>query len=724
MESKALGDADARIQSLRAHLGTAEDQPVDSEIPRQPRLESEEQLRRMMDYAPECIVMLDIDTGRFLDVNPMAEELFGLPRSKLLQVGPFDLSPTDQPDGPSQRLGRERIMEAVRGSVPVFEWWHCNGQGERFPCEVRLVRMPWGDREVVRGTIIDISDRKRLEIGERGRSEVLEKIARGEPLPQVLRTLVAAVERVLPGMICSVLLLDAEKQTLHLGAAPGLPDFYNDAIEGLRIGPEVGCCGAAAYHRHRVVARDVATHPNWTLVRELATRAGLRACWSEPVISLSGDVLGTLALYYREPRDPMAVELRVIETAAQLASIAIEHDHTQRLVEYMNETLRQRVAERTRELEETNRALQAAQDDLRLAAVSFETNDSIIITDHVGRILRVNSSFTRTTGYLPEEVVGKTTGFLRSDQHDQKYYLQLWAALKNRGHWEGEIWSRRKCGEIFPQRLTISCVKNALGQITNYVADGQDITEEKKAAADESAIRIARQVQQGLFPATMPRLCGYDISGAVRPAERASGDYFDFISFQRNQFGVVVADISGHGLGPALLMAQLQAYVRALSETSDDPAAILTNANRLFSQSEVGRFATLFLGQIDLVNRVFNYASAAQEGHIIRRNGDIETLDATTIPLGVEEDTLVPCGQKVQLAPGDLILLPTDGIEETFCDSRRFFGKEPMLEVARANRHRTAGQIIEALFGAARKFAAGLPQRDDMTAVVCKVVEE
>jgi PAS domain S-box-containing protein len=292
---------------------------------------AQQQLRTLIEYAPEAIVMLDVESGRFIDANPMAERLFGLSRQALLNTGPLALSAPSAFHGPSPERGRRMIEVALHGGAPVFEWWHCNAQGERFPCEIRLVRMPWADREVLRGTLIDVSDRKYLELSERGRRLILDGIARGSPLNDSLDGLVRMIEELLPGMICSVLLLNPETRCLHLGAAPSLPCIYNAAVDGLAIGPAVGSCGAAAFTGQRVIVADVTAHPNWAGFQPLANQVGFRACWSEPVMALSGEVLGTFAMYYAEPREPAPVELRAIELAAQLAGLAIEHDRAQRL---------------------------------------------------------------------------------------------------------------------------------------------------------------------------------------------------------------------------------------------------------------------------------------------------------------------------------------------------------------------------------------------------------
>ncbi|MGA2257421.1 MAG: GAF domain-containing protein, partial [Thermoguttaceae bacterium] len=326
-EERPLADYVEELKSLRARVASLEAACAKA---KDAHIEAEQRERALIDFASEALVILDVESGRFIDANPQAEQLFGLPRDKLLEVGPFDLSPPAQPTGVSNAFGRERIAEALCGGAAVFEWWHMNARGERFPCEVRLVRMPWGGRQVIRGSITNLVSRKQLELVQHGRLEVIERVARGFPLEDALETLVRRIQALSPGMICSVLVLDKKHNCLRLGAAPDLPDFYNVAIEGVTIGPDVGSCGAAAFSGKRVIAGDVMSHPNWVGFRQLAEKAQLRACWSEPILSLAGMVLGTFAMYYREPREPAPEELRTIEMAAQVAGIAIEHEQTQR----------------------------------------------------------------------------------------------------------------------------------------------------------------------------------------------------------------------------------------------------------------------------------------------------------------------------------------------------------------------------------------------------------
>ncbi len=372
---------DAEVESLREQLREAQ----------AARRESEERLHTLFSYAPEAIVMLDAETGRFIDVNPRAEVLFGLSREQLIELGPIDVSPAYQPGGVSSLESANTHIQAVIDSAEsTFEWWHCNAEGQQFPCEVRLVRMPWGNRSVIRGSITEISVRKQFELCERGRSQVLERIARGDSLTDVLHTLVNTIEELLPGMVCSVLILEQETRCLHFGAAPSLPQFYNQAVEGLKIGPATGSCGTAAHTGRRVIVPDIRNHPNWAAYQAIVEQLDLRACWSEPIVSLEATVLGTFAMYFREPREPVRLELDIIEISAQLAAVAIKHDRTKKLLSDMNASLERRVASRTQALAEANQELVRSNDELRQFAyiASHDLQEPLRMVTNFGQLLQ------------------------------------------------------------------------------------------------------------------------------------------------------------------------------------------------------------------------------------------------------------------------------------------------------------------------------------------------
>ena len=156
-----------------------------------------------------------------------------------------------------------------------------------------------------------------------GQNLVLEQIARGESLHQVLDTLLRVIQLQCPGMLASILLLDPDGIHVRHGAAPDLPEDYVRAIDGLSIGPRAGSCGTAAFTRKPVIVGDIATDPLWNDYRAIALKHDLRACWSTPIFDSERRVLGTFAMYFRAPGLPNQVHLRLIDISTHIASIAI-----------------------------------------------------------------------------------------------------------------------------------------------------------------------------------------------------------------------------------------------------------------------------------------------------------------------------------------------------------------------------------------------------------------
>jgi PAS domain S-box-containing protein len=155
---------------------------------------------------------------------------------------------------------------------------------------------------------------------------ILARIMAQNPLADVLETICVEIEKRYTGLLCSVLLLESDGITLRSSAAPSLPKEYSEAIDGFQVGQRAGSCGTAVYRRQQVVVSDIATDPLWADFKQLAQHHGLRACWSTPIASQNGKILGTFAIYYREPRTPDSDHLQLIAHATQLAGIAIERD--------------------------------------------------------------------------------------------------------------------------------------------------------------------------------------------------------------------------------------------------------------------------------------------------------------------------------------------------------------------------------------------------------------
>lgn len=189
------------------------------------------------------------------------------------------------------------------------------------------------------GTHTDISELKLHQSYMQFRNQILFMLARGESIQQVMLATIHGIEAMHPEMLCSILLLDDEGKRLAEVVAPSLPDFYNDAVQGIEIGIGKGSCGTAAATGECVIVDDISTHPYWNDYKALAAKAGLAACWSQPVRSSSHKVLGTFAIYHRVITHPTAANIRLIEQCADLISIALDknaaevrlHDREQQL---------------------------------------------------------------------------------------------------------------------------------------------------------------------------------------------------------------------------------------------------------------------------------------------------------------------------------------------------------------------------------------------------------
>jgi serine phosphatase RsbU (regulator of sigma subunit) len=237
-------------------------------------------------------------------------------------------------------------------------------------------------------------------------------------------------------------------------------------------------------------------------------------------------------------------------------------------------------------------------------------------------------------------------------------------------------------------------------------------------------IRIAREIQQHLFPAAPLPLPGFDISGGSYPAEATGGDYFDYIPMPDGSLAAVIGDISGHGFGPALLMAELRAYLRAFMLTRTDLRETIGLVNRaLVVDTPEDRFATLVVAQLDSRTRSLIYASAGhQPSYILEKNGLVKmTLNNNAVPLAVTADATFETTPPISLEPGDMVVMFTDGVLEAHDSDQELFGVERTLELVRSNRDRSAREIVDRLYSSARAFCGSRTQVDDMTAIVIKV---
>jgi PAS domain S-box-containing protein len=367
---------------------------------------------------------------------------------------------------------------------------------------------------------------------------------------------------------------------------------------------------------------------------------------------------------------------------------------------------------------EAKRALQES--ELRYRLLWENSPDAVILMDQSGTIHFANPAVRDVFGYSPEELTGKNLSLL---QPGVARYLRPGLRVRWRAT---ETAVRRKDGAEIPIEVNFSeMVLNGERRIVGFI---RDVTARKRAEKElrenKEQFRVAREIQQRLFPKSAPLIEGFDIAGATYPAEATGGDYFDYLPMLNERLGIVVGDVTGHGVGPALLMAETRAYLRILAGRREDVGEILTRANSVLAE-DVGneRFVTLFLARLDPRERSLCYASAGHHsGYVIGPDGEAKrSLPRTGVPLGVRPDTSYASSPEMTLEAGDLVLLMTDGVEETMSPDNTIFGLERILEVVRANRDGSSAEIVQALYEAARNFSLGAPQTDDITAIVIKV---
>ncbi|MEK9142030.1 MAG: PAS domain S-box protein [Nitrospirota bacterium] len=330
-----------------------------------------------VELAMEGISKLD-DTGHYVFVNVQYASLLGYRPEELIgQSWEITVHPEDRTvvsDTFAQMLAIGRAEAEIRG---------VKKDGSLIYKHVVIVK-PKGPAGKMLGHfcfVRDVTQRKREEAFLSAEKQALELVAKGAGLSEVLTSICRTIEAHTAPMLTSIMLVTEDGEHLRCVASPSLPEDYNRAVDGISIGPTVGSCGSAAYYGKPSIVVDIEGDLLWKDYVQLTRAHGLRACWSQPILSSTGTVLGTFAAYYKEPRTPNSAELAVVERAGHLAAMAIQHIK-------MSEALR-----------ESEARFQAFM--THSPAVSF-------IKDSAGRHLYINPTFERLFGLSLNEIRGKT----------------------------------------------------------------------------------------------------------------------------------------------------------------------------------------------------------------------------------------------------------------------------------------------------------------------------
>jgi diguanylate cyclase (GGDEF)-like protein/PAS domain S-box-containing protein len=290
-------------------------------------------LQHLIDTVPDYLWVKDLES-RFVIANKALAADWGKTAAEMIGLSDADFHSPEL-----ARTFRESELSILASEMPMIDREESvlDAAGTR-KC-LASTKMPLRDTNNIvfglLGIARDITERKRSEMLHQGQAKILEMIAMAAPLKDVLTELVYLIEGQLSGILASVLLLDADGLHLLHGAAPSLHPDYNKIINGVRIGPNVGSCGTAVHRREPVIVADTQTSPLWVDYRDLAAGFGLHSCWSTPIISHTGTVLGTFAMYSGAIREPEDAEKALVDVATRIAGIAIERKMAEEHIQHM-----------------------------------------------------------------------------------------------------------------------------------------------------------------------------------------------------------------------------------------------------------------------------------------------------------------------------------------------------------------------------------------------------
>lgn len=294
---------------------------------------SSDLLRAMVDVLPDYLFVKDLQS-RFLIANKAIAVDLGQPSGEDL-IGRMDRDFVTPEIARKIVADDRRIIESGEALIDFEELIVTNSGARKWLSTTKFPLRDSQQRIVgLVGICRDITDRKLADHLRSEEGRILEMIATDAALEDILKELIFVIEAQLESITGSILLLDEELRLRH-GAAPNLPASYNQAIDGVSIGPAVGSCGTAAFRRETVIVSDVLSDPLWADYRALVAPLGYRSCWSTPIVSHRGNVLGTFAMYSRQVRSPTAFELKLVETATKIAGIAIERRIVEKRIHHM-----------------------------------------------------------------------------------------------------------------------------------------------------------------------------------------------------------------------------------------------------------------------------------------------------------------------------------------------------------------------------------------------------
>lgn len=376
-------------------------------------------------------------------------------------------------------------------------------------------------------------------------------------------------------------------------------------------------------------------------------------------------------------------------------------------------------------------ARKAFEDALRLRDRAIEAASvGIVITDAQAKgnpNIYVNPALSRITGYAREELLGNNMRLLQGPDTDHVAIEEIRQALKAGRSCEVVLKNYRKGGVPFWNELLIAPVLDEQGKLTHFIGIQTDVTERRRAEEDRHELEIAKHIQLSLLPDAPLRLPGAELAGVCVPASHVGGDYFDYFQLA-SAVDVVIADVSGHSVGAALIMSEVRSTLRAETRKAvgnhAGPMQILRDLNELLYDDLIGAelFITMFYLKYQSETQTLSYANAGHNRPLLLKAGQANCaeLDAEGLVLGVRPDVEFE-EQRLELSPGDQLLLYTDGVTEAQSAKGTFFGVDRLCASFSAYRALPPEALIHKLLVDVRAFCGNAPLHDDISMVILHV---
>ncbi|MGW4275180.1 SpoIIE family protein phosphatase [Streptomyces seoulensis] len=579
---------------------------------------------------------------------------------------------------------------------------------------------------------------------------LLEQIARQAPLPEVLDGMARAIEDLAPEeMMVSVLLADADGRHLRHGAAPSLPGFYNEAIDGIATGEGVGSCGTAAHRRRPVIVTDIATDPFWEDFRDLAERAHLAACWSTPILARDGALLGTFAMYHRVPREPRDADLALARVFADTAALAIERhqaDQARQAALAREQTARDDLAFLLKASTALTSELDATGILRRLADACTPELAPLCAVDVVegGRVRRIATA--APTPRQQDLLASHIPVYDADDDAVARVLASSTSEVARRAPTGSGPW--RELGVTGYLCVPLKDRDRAVGAMTLLTTGEQAFDGHAVALAEELArragaavrtarqyshrIALARDLQAGLLLPDLPRIPGAEVATYYHPAGEGldiGGDFYDVFPHDDGRWAFMLGDVCGRGATAATTTALVRHTARAVAPYVDGPADVAQAVNRALLNRPASHgtgFVTLVHGRltptehgldVELVRAGHTlplYLDARHTAHSIHTPGSL---------LGITADPHLST-HRFRLRPQESLLLYTDGITEARDAGGEQYGEDRLAHALTTTpRHPTAHQITDTLTQAVRAFTSGHDIDDDQALLVIKATD-